>query len=157
MLECFRVMLHYWVEECLEFFFSSVLPIEVCRDTWLCFTFQPYVLPLKFLAVVRKQISQLEPGSRCCFLYWREGVVPAPVFVMVHYLFNYTAAAAAKSFQSCPTLQSQRRQPTRLPCRWDSLARTLERVAISFSNAWKLKVKVKSLSRVNYTGSSQTF
>ena len=30
------------------------------------------------------------------------------------------AAAAAKSPQSCPTLQSQRRQPTRLPRPWDS-------------------------------------
>ena len=30
------------------------------------------------------------------------------------------AAAAAKSLQSCPTLQPQRRQPTRLPRPWDS-------------------------------------
>ena len=30
------------------------------------------------------------------------------------------AAAAAKSLQSCLTLQSHRRQPTRLPCPWDS-------------------------------------
>ena len=57
------------------------------------------------------------------------------------------AAAAAKSLQSCPTL-------------WDPIdgsppgspgilkARTLEWVAVSFSNAWKWKVKVKLLSRV---------
>ena len=32
-----------------------------------------------------------------------------------------------------------RRQPTRLSCPWDSQARTLEWVAISFSNAWKWK------------------
>ena len=58
-------------------------------------------------------------------------------------------AAAAKSLQSCPTL-------------WDPIdgslpgspvpgilqARTLKWVAISFSNAWKWKVKVKLLSRV---------
>ena len=31
-----------------------------------------------------------------------------------------TAAAAAKSLQSCPTLWPCRRQPTRLPCPWDS-------------------------------------
>ena len=31
-----------------------------------------------------------------------------------------TAAAAAKSLQSCPTLRPQRRQPTRLPHPWDS-------------------------------------
>ena len=30
------------------------------------------------------------------------------------------AAAAAKSLQSCLTLQPHRRQPTRLPCPWDS-------------------------------------
>ena len=29
-------------------------------------------------------------------------------------------AAAAKSLQSCPTVQPHRRQPTRLPCPWDS-------------------------------------
>ena len=29
-------------------------------------------------------------------------------------------AAAAKSHQSCPTLRPHRRQPTRLPCPWDS-------------------------------------
>ena len=31
-----------------------------------------------------------------------------------------TAAAAAKSLQSCPTVRPQRRQPTRLPRPWDS-------------------------------------
>ena len=30
------------------------------------------------------------------------------------------AVAAAKSLQSCPTLRPHRRQPTRLPCPWDS-------------------------------------
>ena len=62
---------------------------------------------------------------------------------------HLVAAATAKSFQSCPTL-------------WDPIdgsppgstipailqARTLEWVAISFSNAGKRKVKVKSLSHV---------
>ena len=41
-----------------------------------------------------------------------------------------------------------RRQPTRLPVPGILQARTLEWVAISFSNAWKWKVKMKSLSRV---------
>ena len=57
--------------------------------------------------------------------------------------------AAAKSLQSCPTLCN--------PMDWSLSgfsvhgilqARTLEWVAISFSNAWKWKVKVKLLSRV---------
>ena len=39
-------------------------------------------------------------------------------------------------------------QPTRLPVPGILQARTLEWVAVSFSNAWKWKVKVKSLSHV---------
>ena len=46
------------------------------------------------------------------------------------------------------SVRPHRRQPTRLPHPWDSQARTLEWVAISFANAWKWKVKVKSLSRI---------
>ena len=41
-----------------------------------------------------------------------------------------------------------RQQPTRLPIPGTLQARTLEWAAISFSNAWKWKVKVKSLSHV---------
>ena len=59
------------------------------------------------------------------------------------------AAAAAKSLQSCPTLRNpidgsppDSSVPGILP------ARTLEWVAISFSNAWKWKAKVKLLSHV---------
>ena len=58
------------------------------------------------------------------------------------------AAAAAKSLQSCPTVWPHRRQPTSLPVPGILQARTLEWVAISFSNAWKWKGKVKSLSHV---------
>ena len=36
---------------------------------------------------------------------------------------NSPIAAAAKSLQSCPTLRSHRRQPTRLPYPWDSLGK----------------------------------
>ena len=45
-------------------------------------------------------------------------------------------------------MRPHRWQPTRLPSPWDSPARTLEWVAISFSNAGKWKVKVKPLSHV---------
>ena len=59
------------------------------------------------------------------------------------------AAAAAKSLQSCPTLCDPRDgSPPGSPVPGILQARTLEWVAISFSNAWKWKVKVKSLSRV---------
>ena len=54
-------------------------------------------------------------------------------------------AAAAKSLQSCPTLCDPiDGSPPGSPVPWILQARTLEWVAISFSNAWKWKVKVKS-------------
>ena len=46
------------------------------------------------------------------------------------------------------SVRPHRWQPTRLPHPGILQARILEWVAISFSNAWKWKVKVKSLSRV---------
>ena len=56
---------------------------------------------------------------------------------------------AAKSLQSCPTLcDPTDGSPSGSPVPGILQARTLEWVAISFSNAWKWKVKVKSLSRV---------
>ena len=59
------------------------------------------------------------------------------------------AAAAAKSLQSCLTLcHPIDGSPPGFPVPGILQARTLEWVAISFSNAWKWKVKVKSLSRV---------
>ena len=59
------------------------------------------------------------------------------------------AAAAAKSLQSCPTLCDPiGGSPPGSPIPGILQARTLEWVAISFPNAWKWKVKVKSLSRV---------
>ena len=46
------------------------------------------------------------------------------------------------------SVQPHRRQPTGLPIPGILQARTLEWVAISFSNAWKWKMKVQSLSCV---------
>ena len=54
-----------------------------------------------------------------------------------------------KSLQSCPTLCDPiDRSPPGSPVPGILQARTQEWVAISFSNAWKWKVKVRSLSRV---------
>ena len=59
------------------------------------------------------------------------------------------AATAAKLLQSCLTLCDPIDcSPPGSPIPGILQARTLEWVAISFSNAWKWKVKVKSLSRV---------
>ena len=59
------------------------------------------------------------------------------------------AAAAAKSLQLCPTLRNPiDGSPPGSPVPGILQARTLEWVAIFFSNAWKWKVKVNSLSSV---------
>ena len=63
--------------------------------------------------------------------------------------WSKTAAAAAKSLKLCPTLcDPVVGSPPGTAVAGILQARTLEWVAISFSNAWKWKVKVKSLSRV---------
>ena len=59
------------------------------------------------------------------------------------------AAAAAKLLQSCRTLCDPiDGSPPGSPVPGILQARTLQWVAISFSNAWKWKVKVKSLNHV---------
>ena len=59
------------------------------------------------------------------------------------------AAAAAKSLQSCPTLCNPiDGSPPGSTAPGILQARTLEWVAISFSNAWKWKVKAMLLSRI---------
>ena len=72
----------------------------------------------------------------------------SPWSLAVTGLLQFTAAAA-KSLQSCPTLCDPidgSPQGSHVPGILQ--ARTLEWVAISFSNTWKWKVKVKLLSRV---------
>ena len=72
---------------------------------------------------------------RCSFIFCR--------------LSSIYAAAAAKSLQSCPTLCNPiDGSPPGFPVPGILQARTLEWVAIFFSNAWKWKVKGKSLSGV---------
>ena len=74
--------------------------------------------------------------------FWNMGVFQSNVLLAA-------AAAAAKSLQSCPTLCDPiDGSPPGSPVPGILQARTLEWVAISFSNAWKWKVKVKSLSHV---------
>ena len=62
---------------------------------------------------------------------------------------GYAAAAALKSLQSCPTLCNPiDGSPPSSPVPGILQARTLKWVTISFSNAWKWKVKVKLLSHI---------
>ena len=75
---------------------------------------------------------------------WLSVSIPLPVTG-----FLCTSAAAAKSLQSCSTLCDPiDGSPLGTPVPGILQTRTLEWVAISFSKAWKWKVKVKSLSCV---------
>ena len=78
------------------------------------------------------------------------GICKSPMVI------HMPTAAAARSLQSCLTLRPHRRQPTRLPVPGIPQAGTLEWVAISFSNAWKWKMKVKALSRVRFLATPGT-
>ena len=71
------------------------------------------------------------------------------LLLLSHFSQRQFATAAAKSLQSCPNLCDPiDRSPPGSPIPGILQATTLEWVAFSFSNAWKWKVKVKSLSRV---------
>ena len=109
--------------------------------------------------------------SVLCFLFhafsWINQAHSGVPFCLFYLLFSYTswqivnlvpvqgvivwslAAAAAKSLQLCPTLCNPiDGSPPGSPVPGILQARTLEWVAISFSNAWKWKVQMKSLSHV---------
>ena len=92
---------------------------------------------LLYLNSIPKPEVRFSHGSRGC---WQRTEVSFMLSV---------AAAAAKSLQSCPTLCDPiDGSPPGSPVSGILQARTLEWVAISFCNAWKWKMKVKSLNRV---------
>ena len=74
--------------------------------------------------------------------------IPFAFFPLMHRK-TMLLISAAKSLQSCLTLWDPiDSSPPSSPVPGILQARTLEWVSISFSNAWKWKVKVESLSRV---------
>ena len=87
-------------------------------------------------------VDILDPGIEpMCLLHWQEDSFNTGKPDLLY--------ATAKSLQSCPTLCNPTdSSPPGSPIPGILQARTLEWVAISFSNAWKWKVKVKLLSRV---------
>ena len=84
-------------------------------------------------------------GGERIYVYIRSPPNSAPIQAAA------AAVAAAKSLQSCPTLCNPiDSSPPGFAIPGILQARTLEWAAISFSNAWKWKVKVKLLSRVPF-------
>ena len=100
------------------------------------------------------------PGSGYLFPFQVGEVFSSYVFRYVLWpllSLSSPSAAAAKSLPSCPTLCDPiDGSPPGSPIPGILQARTLEWVAIPFSNAWKWKVKVKSLSHVQLLATSWT-
>ena len=119
--------------------FSPGHTLRLCPDSsllatqYMTLTILPYYLCFYFCRTIRFLWSTFH------------------VFICrLEFLFcKLSAAAAANSHQSCPTLCNPiDGSPPGSPIPGILQARTLEWVAISFSSRWKWKVKVKSLSRV---------
>ena len=90
---------------------------------------------------------------RCNFHSWTS---TSPHLLNLQFTF-LSSPATAKSLQSCPTLCDPiDGSPPGSPVPGTLQARTLEWVAISFSNAWKWKVKGKSLSHVRPSATPRT-
>ena len=114
------------------------------------------ILCISVLSVV------ISPFSLVILLIWFFSVCFFFSLIFIFTLFYFTIlcwfchtstwihhGCTAKLLQSCPTLCDPRDgSPPGSPIPGILLARILEWVAISFSNAWKWKVKVKLLSHV---------
>ena len=134
---------------CVKFFVTSWT--AACQAS-LSFTISQSLLKLMSIESV---MPSYHPEN-----YWKAIYIFEKILIEVYLIYNvsgvqqsdsvmYAAAAAAKSLQSCPTLcDPTEGSPPGSPVPGILQARTLEWVAISFSNAWKWKVKVKSLSHV---------
>ena len=97
------------------------------------------------------------------FPIWNQSFVSCPVLTVASssssncYLYAAATATAAKLLQLCLTLCDPiDSSPPGSPVPGILQARTLEWVVISFSNAWKWKLKVKSLNRVQPSATSWT-
>ena len=113
----------------------------------------------RFLTVMIKSAVPSRIGRNYPFCFSMLASEASTCLLLLPYVLSHTsknqiarsaaAAAAAKSLQLCPTLCDPiDGSPPGSPIPGILQERTLEWVAISFFNAWKWKVKVKSLSRV---------
>ena len=116
---------------------------------------EPSVLVVQSHPTLCNPIDYSPPGSsvhgifQARILEWVAISFPEPPGKPKYCSAAAAAAATVKSLQWCLTLcDPTDSSPPGSPVPGILQARTLEWVAISFSNAWKWKVKVKSLSRV---------
>ena len=145
---------HSW-----HFYFISPYNSYLLGCVWVVFCH----LNAEFWVIER--LNSLEPSRNFIYLSWKISLtIPGRINTFISSIvlfkhwrgtgysvlsFPFTAAAAAKLLPSCPTLCDLiDGSPPGSPVPGILQARTLQWVAISFSNAWKWKVKVNSLSRI---------
>ena len=122
-----------WYSFSHAMFNTALIPMLVCLIFLLYLT----------TFSIQMAIHQNKPNNLEKCASWRAAYEGKLVILQIF------IAAAAKLLQSCPTLcNSTDGIPPGSPVPGILQARTLEWVAISFSNVWKWKVKVKSLSCV---------
>ena len=116
-IRCYVIWLHVIKKMLSKFYIKLILNFFNARSVWIPSTYQ---------LTIEKELSVLLSTARK----------------------QYSTYAAAKSLQSCPAHSDPMDcSPPGSSVHEIFQARVLEWVAISFSNAWKWKVKVKSLSR----------
>ena len=109
---------------------------------------KPTTFPASFLKFLNSVVSDhIWKTHTDTYTHIYETYTHIQNFFFIHWIIY--AAAAAKSLQSCLTLCNPiDGSPPGSAIPGILQARTLEWAAISFSNAWKWKVKVKSLCRL---------
>ena len=141
-----------WVCFCLHWNCTSNLDWQVVISRHCLLCFNENFFPVRSLPFLQLCSGLSESQSRnwsLSSLNFTFCVLVSNTFLLGVSQWNSSAAAAAKSLPSCPTqCDPIDGSPPGSPIPGILQARTLEWVAISFSNAWKWKVKVKSLSHV---------
>ena len=97
-------------------------------------------------------VNQPHVKGVCTLLSWSPtrtlGISSSQTVGRWEHMYTWGHTAVAKSHQSCPTLFDPIEGSPPGSHSWDSPGKNMEWVAISFSSAWKWKMKVKLLSRV---------
>ena len=145
---------------------QEIWPTPVVRRWSMIFVPQVIIQPLLTVSILEKSFiffSFLSSFQNSYIFFTQiliflvRNIRSFKTFLGEVFLVYLPAAAAAKSLQLCPTLCDPiDGSPPGSPIPGILQARTLEWVAISFSNAWKWKVKVKSLGCVRLSATPWT-
>ena len=151
-----KILTLYWLS--LGFWCMIVLRIKIdllkkksFNSKWKCMMMHKicvsyiYYLQVWVIGIRNEAFKPIENRDK----WYLNSTKEETVSICQHPCQSSKVAAAAKLLQSCPTLCNPiDGSPRGFPVPGILQARTLEWVAISFSNAWKWKVKVKLLSHV---------